>query len=84
MMTKVGYNYGRKEQCPVCVSGKPDQQQHLLTCDGILKEMTSVTFDGVQYVDIYSEDLKKMNGVGELLGKVIRKRKEIIDNRGSK
>ena len=38
-----------------------------------------MTFDGVQYEDIYSENLKKMNGVGELLGKVIRKRKEIIE-----
>ena len=35
MMTKVGYNYGKKEQCPVsvCLSGMPDQQQHLLTCE---------------------------------------------------
>ena len=80
-MTKVGYNYGMKEQCPVCVSGKPDQQQHLITCDVILKEMSSVTFDNVDYMDIYSEDTKKMNGVGELFGKVIRKRKEIIEER---
>ena len=31
-MMKVGWNYGKKEKCPIC-SSDDDTQSHLLDCD---------------------------------------------------
>ena len=50
-------------------------------CSHVMWFSKTMTFD---YMDIYSNDTKKMNGVGEVFGQVIRKRKEILEERSRK
>ncbi len=41
-MIKVGYNYGRKDKCPIC-SEADDTQQHLLICPKLNDNCTTQT-----------------------------------------
>ena len=77
-MAKVGYNYGNKEECPLCENNSPDQQEHLLACEKIRNEMEEDLFTNIDHKDIYNSDISKMKTVGEVLEKVLRKRKEIV------
>ena len=77
-MTKVGYNYGNKEECPLCESNSPDQQEHLLACERIQNEIEENLLNNIDHKDIYDSDISKMKIVGEVMEKVLRKRKEIV------
>ena len=40
-MIEVGYNYGKKEQCPLDKNCGQDQQEHILTCGAIHQDEPS-------------------------------------------
>ena len=76
-MVEVGHNFGRKVQCPVCFIA-PDNQQHLLSCVRIKVSVPEI-FKNTQskYEDIFSNNIKKMKKVIQLLELAIRKREEL-------
>ena len=77
-MIEVGYNYGKKEQCPLDKNCGQDQQEHLLTCGAIHQDVPS-DGENIDMRDIYKEDLQKMKIVGEIVQKAMRKRKELLE-----
>ena len=71
-MVKVGWNYGKKEQCPIC-SSADDTQSHLLECDGLkIKDSASTDCSNDTY-DLNSHMLR--------LQAAIRRREVILDER---
>ena len=77
-MIEVGYNYGKKEQCPLDKNCGQDQQEHIFTCGAIHQEEPN-DGENIDMSDIYKEDLTKMKIVGEVAQKAMRKRKELLE-----
>ena len=78
-MINVGYNYGRKDQCPLCKIGENDQQ-HLFQCI-VLKLAIPELFhnaNNVTYEDVFSQNFQKLIEVAKLCEIITRKRDELI------
>ena len=81
-MINVGYNYGKKEPCPVCrIPTEPDQQRHLKKCIVLQLSCPELLNSESEYDDIYSDDEEKMKAIAEELEIAIRKREEILESR---
>ena len=74
-MINVGFNYGRKVQCPLCHT-KNDTQMHLLDC--LFLQLEIPQYQNISYMDIFEINVDKLNLVGEQLEKAFRKRQEFL------
>ena len=76
-MTSVGYNYGNKVVCPLCLLGK-DDQEHLFKCIIMKinsKEIFNITDE--KYQDIYSMDIDKLINISKICESAIRTRSKL-------
>ena len=66
-MIKVGYNYGNKISCPLCLSKQGDTQEHLFQCVSI-KLNSSKIFHMIneKYEDIFSLNIEKLSKISRL------------------
>ena len=78
-MLNVSYNFGQKIPCPFCKIAE-DNQKHLIECM-ILKITCPEILNNkdIQYSDIFSESIDKLNEISKLFEIAIRKRTEILN-----
>ena len=80
-MTKVGYNFGRKSQCPVCkIDTEPDEQSHLLNCLILKLEINDILSSDSKYEDIFCNNIEKLKDIVFVLEKALRKREDLLDS----
>ena len=78
-MIKVGFNYGKKIECPLCYI-EVDQQHHLISCFIIKAHNPSVleNVNNCQYSDIFSPDIQKLKNIAILFQTAIRTREILL------
>ena len=76
-MALVGYNFGKKKSCPICLCGA-DDQPHLLQCIS-LKLKNADLLEKWEYSDIFLQNTMKQKPVSLILEKSFRTRLEILD-----
>ena len=74
-MINVGWNFGKKEKCPLCLK-EDDTQSHLLYCEKLEEDNTTTT----NCNSLNSEQYDQTTHIQQL-EKAIRKREVILENR---
>ena len=77
-MLPVGFNFGKKVNCPLCRISE-DTDKHLLNCP-ITKLSCPILIENTQYVfeDIYSTDSIRLANVSKLIESALRTREELL------
>ena len=70
-MIKVDHNYGKKNTCKICTIG-PDDQIHLTKC--LFLRLKCPDIQTIDYSDIFSDNIDKLNKVAIAFEKVLRER----------
>ena len=78
-MIRVGFNYGNKIHCPLCVSKQDYTQEHLFECFA-MKLHSSKLFNikDEQYEDIYSQNVQKLVKISRICESVEITREKLI------
>ena len=71
-MINVGGNFGRKNSCPICLS-EEDKQEHLFVCEKLDNLEENL------YLNLFSNDIEKMEKAIDTGDKNIRKREKIAN-----
>ena len=77
-MTKVGYNFGKKVLCPLCLNHE-DSQEEMLECV-ILKLQCKELYqkNDEKYDDVFSADINKIYKISKVFQKCFEKRDEML------
>ena len=66
-MLQVGYNYGKKIPCPLCLSKQGDTQEHLFNCLPIKLNSSKVFhMRDEKYEDIFSLNSTKLTKISSI------------------
>ena len=77
-MVNVGYNFGRKVQCPLGCQNE-DRQQHVTTCNVIKNSCIDVMINNVDMNVIYSQDKEKIRTAVKVFESAYRTRQELLE-----
>ena len=77
---KVNCRYGDDISCPLCASGEPDDQPHILACAKILENLSTsdLVKNKVKYDDIFGEPLEQKQ-ITVLFRIFLEIRKELLE-----
>ena len=72
--------YGDDISCPLCASGEPDDQPHILACAKILENLSTsdLVKNKVKYDDIFGEPPEQKQ-ITVLFRKLLEIRKELLE-----
>ena len=74
----MGYNFGRKVQCPPGCQNE-DRQQHVTTCNVIKNSCFDVMINNVDMNVIYSQDKEKIKSAVKVFESAFRTRQELLE-----
>ena len=75
-MVSVGFNFGKKQKCKMCLNGD-DDQLHLIQCIQLKIKHPFIT-ENINYNDIFDSNAEKQGNIGKVMLKLHRSREEIL------